>query len=328
MEFANQNIKIQRGLLLVSIVLFILKVTAWYLTSSVAILTDALESTVNIAAASIGLYSLILSARPKDDNHPYGHGKVEFVSSAIEGTLICIAGLVIVYESITNFIHGHKLSALDTGLYLICASALINYLVGWYSIKIGKKNNSYILIAAGKHLKSDTYSTLGIMLGLILVIFTGALWLDSAVALFFAGIIIYTGVGIIRKSIAGIMDEADFILLKELIEYADENRRENWIDLHNLRIIKYGSILHIDCHLTVPWYFNVREAHQEIDYFTKLIREHFGNTVELFIHTDGCESFSCVLCYKKDCNERKHPFAEKVKWDVKRVLANHKHRVN
>lgn len=327
MNHQIENIRVQRLLLVISISLFGLKIAAWYITGSVAILTDAIESIVNIVAAALGLYSLILSYKPRDENHPYGHGKVEYVSAAIEGTLICIAGLLIVFESVSNFYTGHELKQLDTGIYLIAVSAIINFIVGWYAITTGNKNKSYPLIAAGKHLQSDTYSTVGILAGILLILFTGKLWLDSAVALLFACIIIYTGIKIIRQSLAGIMDEADFILLKELVDYANEHRHENWIDLHNLRIIKYGSIMHIDCHLTVPWYLNVREAHLEIELFTELIRSKYGKSVEFFIHTDGCEDFSCSLCTKSNCNARTNSFREKVKWTLQRVSSNKKHHV-
>ena len=161
---------------------------------------------------------------------------------------------------------------LDYGILLVSITAIINYITGSYCIKIGKKNNSLALVASGKHLKSDTWSTIGIIIGLILIYFLHWPWLDSGVAVIFAFIIIYTGYTIVRKSLAGIMDEADNELLKKLVAFLQENRRENWIDLHNVRIIKYGSILHLDCHLTVPWYLNVHEAHDEIDILSQKIK--------------------------------------------------------
>ena len=198
----NDNIKIQKILVSVSIVLFIIKIIAWVLTGSVAILTDALESTVNVVAGLIGLYSIILSSKPKDKEHPYGHGKVEFISSAIEGTLISIAGIIIIYEAMNNLIHPHDLKQLDYGLILIAITALVNYLVGYYCVKKGIANNSPILVASGAHLKSDTYSTIGLLVGLLFVIITGYKWIDSIAALIFAFIIIFTGYKIIRKSIS------------------------------------------------------------------------------------------------------------------------------
>jgi divalent metal cation (Fe/Co/Zn/Cd) transporter len=121
------------------------------------------------------------------------------------------------------------------------------------------------------------------------------------------------------------MDETDETMVKELIEMLQQERRVNWIDLHNLRIIKYGPTLHLDCHLTVPWYFNVNEAHREVDMLDKLVKDKYGSSVEMFIHTDGCIEFSCAICSKGDCNVRKHPFIRSVKWDFNNITGNVKH---
>ena len=322
----QENVRIQKLIVIVAVLLFIIKIVAWWLTKSVAILTDALESTVNVIAGFIGLYSLHIAAKPKDTDHPYGHGKAEFISAAVEGTLILVAGFIIIYESLDNFVHPHELKKLDYGIVLVAITALINFFVGYFTAKKGKKNNSLALIASGKHLQTDTYSTIGIIIGLALILFTGYKWLDSAVAILFAFIIIYTGYHIIRDSIAGIMDEADSALLSKLVIVLNENRKENWIDLHNLRVIKYGGQLHIDCHLTVPWYLNVNEAHAEIDALIALIKKEFGDAIEFFVHTDGCLDFQCSLCSKQDCGVRQHPFEKKMAWTLSNIIANKKHR--
>lgn len=298
---------------------------AYFLTNSISILTDALESTVNVAAGFIGLYSLFIVSKPSDQNHPYGHGKAEFLSAAIEGTLIAIAGLVIIYKAVDNLIHPQLIHQLDYGILLIASTAFINFCIGLVSIRQGKKNNSLALIASGRHLQSDTLSTVGIIAGLIVIYYTNILWLDGAIAILFALIIIYTGYSILRKSVAGIMDEADITLLKKMIAVLNDNRRENWVDLHNLRVIKYGGRLHVDCHLTVPWYLNVKEAHVEIEELSKLIREQFSNSMELFVHSDGCQYFQCAICFKHDCPVRKQPFEKRIQWDVENVLTDKKH---
>lgn len=130
-----------------------------------------------------------------------------------------------------------------------------------------------------------------------------------------------------RTSIAGIMDEADIDLLKRIVNVLNKYRQENWVDLHNLRIIKYGAILHLDCHLTVPWYLNVHEAHREIDALSTLVRKEFGESVELFVHSDGCLPFSCKICDKQNCSERKHNFEKKITWTVDNILQNQKHQL-
>src|ERR1700712_3904714 len=186
-----------------------MKVIAWYLTGSVAILTDALESTVNVVAGLIGVYSLYVSAKPKDTDHPYGHGKAEFLSAAVEGTLISVAGVIIVYEAVNNLLHPHTIQKLDYGIWIVAITAVINYVAGSICIKTGKKNNSLALTASGRHLQSDTYSTLGIIAGLLLLYFLKLWWIDSAVAILFAFIIFFTGYRIVRSSVSGIMDEAD-----------------------------------------------------------------------------------------------------------------------
>ena len=327
MNTANQNFKIQKYIAFISIALFIIKLAAWYITHSVAILTDALESIVNVVAGLIGLYSIYLSGKPKDSDHPYGHGKVEFLSAAIEGALIGIAGILIIKEAVLNLYKPHEIHSLDYGIYLVLFTAVINFIAGRICVAQGKKSNSLALIASGKHLLADTYTTSGIALGLVLLLFTKIIWLDSVVAILFASIVLYTSYKIIRSSVAGIMDEADDELINKMVLLLNKNRKINWIDLHNLRIIKYGSTIHVDCHLTVPWFFNVHEAHREIDDLSILVKEHFGNSVELFVHSDGCLDFSCPICDKQDCTVRKHPFEKKIEWSMQNISTDKKHQL-
>lgn len=325
---AKENYQFQKIVTVVGVLLFIIKVVAWWLTNSVAILTDALESVINVVSGFVGLYSLYLSSLPRDRNHPYGHGKVEFISASVEGGLIIMAGLIIIFEAIQNLLHPSAVGKLDYGILLVAFTAVINYILGWYAIKKGKTNKSLALVASGKHLQSDTYSTIGIIIGLILLYFTGYAWLDGAVALLFACIIIVTGYKIVRGAISGIMDETDEQLLNEVVDYLQETRRVNWIDLHNMRIIKYGSVLHFDCHMTVPWYFNIIEAHLEVDELQNDIESKFGTEIEIFVHVDDCKPFSCTLCSKFDCTERKEAFKKQIVWTVENVSKNKRHNSN
>lgn len=308
-------------------VLFLTKIIAYQFTHSLSILSDALESIVNVIAGFIGLYSLYIAAKPRDMEHPYGHGKAEFVSAAIEGGLIVAAGIMIVYETVLNFVQESPLQKLDTGLYLIGLTAAINFIAGSICIKIGKRNTSLALQASGKHLQVDTYSTIGIIAGLVIILLTKLYWLDKVIALGMSVLIIYNGYKIIRSSLAGIMDEADMKLLNTVIKVLNEHRRENWIDLHNLRVIKYGALLHVDCHLTVPWYLNVHEAHREIDELAALIKQEFGDAIELFVHTDGCMPFSCTICTKTDCTAREQPMKSRLDWTLQNIISNKKHQL-
>jgi cation diffusion facilitator family transporter len=323
----QQNLNIQKWIAAISVVLLAIKFIAYYLTHSVAVLTDALESIVNVVAGFIGLYSLYIASIPRDINHPYGHGKAEFLSSAVEGTLISSAGAIIIYKAIQHLIYPVTLQKIDKGIILVGITAIINLIVGLMGIKNGKKNQSVALIASGRHLISDSYSTFGIIAGLLLILLTNLKWMDSAVAIFFGIIIIYTGYKILRRSIAGIMDEADIELLTKMVHILNDNRRENWIDLHNLRIIKYGSILHVDCHLTVPWYLNVSEAHAEIEALGSLIRREFGESLELFVHSDGCLYIQCPICIKSDCPVRHHPLQKRIEWTLENILQDKKHQL-
>ena len=327
MQIVQQNLRLQKIITGIGILLFVMKVIAWYLTGSVAILTDALESTVNVIAGLIGVYSLYVSAKPKDQDHPYGHGKAEFLSAAVEGTLITIAGFIIIYEALNNLIHPHLVKKLDAGILLLAITGVINYAAGFICISTGKKNNSLVLVASGKHLQTDTYSTIGIIMGLVLLYIFKLWWIDSAVAILFAFIIMFTGYKIIRSSVSGIMDEADATLINKMVVMLNENRKENWIDLHNLRIIKYGGTLHIDCHLTIPWYLNINEANLEIDALSDIVKKELGNSMELFVHSDGCNDFSCRLCSKQNCNFRQHTLEKKIEWTIENISLDNNHRL-
>lgn len=319
------SIRVQRYVAILSIVLFVGKFIAWYLTNSVSVLTDALESTVNVIAGLIGLYSIILAAKPRDIDHPYGHGKAEFVSSAIEGVLICIAGLFIIYESVQQLINPHPLQELDKGIYIVAATGIINYAMGVYAVRQGRKNKSLIVESAGRHLKTDAYSTLAIVIGLVLLLITKWQMLDSIVAMIFALIILRTGYSVVRKSLSGIMDEADVKLIQRVIDLMQKNRKEDWIDLHNLRVIESGERLHIDAHLTLPWYYEVKDAEVEIHRLEDIIDKNFSNKVEVFIHIDACQEYSCKLCAKHDCHVRQHPFKELETWTMENVWEDSKH---
>ena len=322
-----QNLSIQKWVAAISVILLVIKFTAYYLTRSVAVLTDALESIVNVAAGFVGLYSLYVAAKPRDINHPYGHGKAEFLSAAVEGTLILSAGAIIIYKAVQHLIFPVIITSIDQGIFLVGLTAVINLAVGLVGVRFGKRNQSLALIASGRHLISDSYSTFGIIVGLLLILFTKLFWIDSVIAILFGLFIIYTGYQILRRSIAGIMDEADEELLTRMIQLLNLNRRQNWVDLHNLRVIKYGSVLHVDCHLTVPWYLNVQEAHAEIEALATLIRKEFGELLELFVHSDGCLYVQCPICIKPDCPVRHHPFEKRIEWTLENILKDKKHQL-
>lgn len=201
--------RVQRRIVLCSVMLMAGKFAAYFLTNSVGVLTDAMESIVNVTAGLISLYSLYRAARPADRNHPFGYGKIELISASIEGLLILLAGAAIVYEGVRRLFVPSQIEQLDTGIAIVAAAGAVNYLLGLYSIRTGRRYDSVALVAGGRHLQSDTYSTIGLVAGLVLLYVTRIGWIDSALAMLFGGIIAWTGISILRKTASDLMDTAD-----------------------------------------------------------------------------------------------------------------------
>lgn len=324
---AKQKIKAQALAVAIGIGLMGIKFAAFFITNSNAILTDALESIVNVSAGSFALYSVILASKPRDKDHPYGHGKVEFLSAGLEGGMIALAGVIIIGKSIYNFIYPQEIGHMDIGAWITGFAGAINAVVGWYLIKQGKAHRSLALQADGRHLMSDAYTSAGLLIGLVVIYITGIVWLDNVVAILFGLLLIYHGYKLLRESTSGIMDEADYKLLSEVIEVIRAERQENWIDIHNLRIIKYGSALHIDAHMTLPYYFDLKEAHAEISQVDHIVSDSFGDDTEFFIHADYCEPpIQCSICSKSDCKVRGAEYEGKVKWTLDNVMLNQRHQ--
>jgi len=321
----KDKIGFQKLIAAFGVILFVGKIIAWKMTDSDAVFSDAMESIVNVISAFMGLYSLYLAAKPKDKDHPYGHGKVEFVTSGIEGALIAIAGIMIIYEGINSLVVGKVLSQLDWGIAIIAATAVINYFLGYISIRKGEQENSLVLISSGKHLQSDTVTTLGVVISLIVVYFTKIYWLDSVVALIFGVYIIFVGYKIVRKSLSGIMDEQDRDLLDQIIKILEENRRTEWIDVHNMKIQQFGASLHIDAHITLPWYYSLRDAHNEMEKMILLLAKNINRSVEFNFHMDDCKPISCAICRISDCPVREQDFVKKVIWTPENVTYWDKH---
>ncbi|HEU4719683.1 MAG TPA: cation diffusion facilitator family transporter, partial [Bacteroidia bacterium] len=202
----QSKVKIMRLMLVFSTLLLCLKFFSWWLTKSNAILTDALESIVNVVAGAFALFSISYAAKPRDKEHPYGHGKIEFVSAGFEGALIFFAGGVIIYEAIKGFIFPHAIAKADIGAFLSAASGLCNFGMGYFLVKRGKKQHSALMEASGKHLISDTVSSIGLVVGLYLIYVTGLSWIDNALAVTFGSYIIYTGFRIVRESLGNLLD--------------------------------------------------------------------------------------------------------------------------
>jgi len=284
------------------------KLGAWRITGSTAVLSDALESFVNVAAGALLLWSLWVSAQPADRNHPYGHGKVEFFSAGVEGTLIAIAALMIGVEAVRSLLAGPTLRSLDLGLVLVTGATAGNALLGWHLIRTGRRVHSLALLADGKHLLTDVVTSVGVIAGLLLVRVTGLAIVDPLVAFAVAAHILVTGWRLARQAVGGLMDEADPASLREMVEALETRRDPWWIDAHSLRAWRSGAVEHVDLHLVVPRYFDADRLHgiaQDVEDAALAATRRPG---EAIVHFDPCRPRHCTSCAVEACPVRGAPF--------------------
>lgn len=301
------------------------KFVAYFLTNANAILTDAAESIVNVLASAFAFYSIYLATLPKDENHPYGHGKIEFFSAFVEGVLIGLAGIIIILKSSYDLINPHVITKLYDGAIIIGATGIVNLFVGFYLISVGKKHHSITLDADGKHLLTDAVTSAGLVIGIILIQLTQIYWLDGLISIALGFYIIYNGYKLTRKSVGGLMDESNLDIVKDIVSILQNNRADSWIDVHNLRAQQYGSDLHVDCHVTLPYYLDLNVVHQEISNIDQLINVVGSHNTELFIHADPCLPACCNYCKMHHCPVRQEEFKGEVKWTMENVTKNQKH---
>lgn len=294
--------------LIVGFALMAVKFWAFYETGSAAILTDALESIINVVAGGFALVSVIYAAAPPDRNHPYGHGKIEFYAAGFEGSLIILAAVGIVWESWNKFFNPQPLPNLGLGLILLAGAGIVNLFLGLVLLRAGKKTESLTLVADGRHVLTDVYTSGAVLAGLALVLLTDWLWLDPAVACLAAVNIVFTGYKLIRESFAGLMHETDPALLDEICRAIAEKREPSWLDVHKLRAWRAGRLLHMDFHLILPKEMSLEAAHEEVVTLENLLKERFGADADILIHADPCHNSDCPVCAKALCGDRSAPF--------------------
>jgi len=323
----NQNKLKQRLILLsfiASILLTGLKFFAYYLTSSNAILSDALESIINVIASGFAFYSIYLSSQPKDRNHPYGHGKVEFFSAGFEGALIIIASLFIILEAVKRIMDPAPIQNLAQGSGFILFTILVNTAIGYKLLTEGKKANSLALVADGRHLMTDSISSLVLIISVGLILLTGFVWIDSVASLLFGIFLAYNGFKLVSKSVAGLMDASDEHLLGKVVNTLRSHKKPEWIDVHNLRVQQYGSDLHIDCHLTLPYYWELQRVHETIHDLEDILKNSHNGETEVFVHADPCLYQCCYFCRIDNCPVRQHDFIKDIEWDASSLVKNEK----
>ncbi len=311
--------------LVVSVVLIVVKFYAWVLTRSQAVLTDALESIINVVASGFALYSIYLASLPKDENHPYGHGKIEYLSVGFEGGLILIAGGYIFYSALQALLHPHAIDRPDWGIALLAATALVNLVVGFLLVRAGRQHHSPALVGDGQHLYLDAVSTFVSCAALGLVIITDNVLYDALAALLLGLFIVVNGYRMVRRSVSGLMDEADVTTVQQVVAELQEHRQPGWIDVHNLRVQRYGSSLHIDCHVTMPYYLSLEQTHEQVHGIEEVVAQEFEVPVEMFVHADPCTFDACSHCHVADCPVRQHPFTREITWTLANVAKNERH---
>jgi cation diffusion facilitator family transporter len=304
------RVRLHAGLisLVVAIGLLWVKFFAYQLTGSTAVLSDALESIVNVVAAVFALASLLFAGRPADRNHPYGHGKIEYFAAAFEGGLIAFAAIMIVREAWRGFFRAPELQQLDLGLTITFGAGVANAALGWFLIRTGKSTQSLTLVADGQHVLSDFWTSLGVIVGLLLVRLTGIVWFDPLVAAIVGVNLGWTGFWLVRHAAGGLLDEEDTKLLGRLIKALDAYRLPGIIRIHHLRAIRAGRFTHVDAHLVVPEFWSVERAHALAEGFEERVMSACGVEGEIVFHIDPCHRAYCAQCDVMHCPVRVDPF--------------------
>lgn len=298
--------------LVVSVLLTFIKFAAFQITKSNAILSDALENIVNVLAGIATLFVIFYAAKPVDDDHPYGHGKIEYFSAVFEGGLISFAAAAIMLEAIRSIINGNQLYNLDQGIILVVFAGIVNLLLGLFLKYTGKKQSSLALEASGQHIISDFWTSVGVVLGVAVIYWTNIVWLDSVVAISMAVLLGYTGLKIMRKSVRGLMDEEDISVLKKLAHRFEKSLLPGIIQIHHVKVIRSGDYHHVDAHIVLPEFWDVITIHDIMNDFEKKVFKSYEADGEMNMHVDPCRRAYCEACDLSSCHLREKNFVKRL----------------
>ncbi|MBL8755300.1 MAG: cation transporter [Planctomycetes bacterium] len=296
--------------LAVAVALLAVKFWAWACTGSQAIFSDALESVVNVAASAVALGTLAYAGRPADRDHPFGHGKVEFFAAAFEGGLVFCAALAILWQAALAFRGGTAPTQLDLGLLLTIAAGTANGALGWWLLRYGRRHRSAAIEADGLHVLSDFWTSLGVVVGLLLVRTTGLWWFDPLAAALMGVLLLVTGFGIVRRAAGGLLDEEDPDLLRRVVEQLGRRVRGGIIRIHHLRAIRSGRFHHVSAHVVVPEFWTVQRAHDAAEQLAAEVLRGITGEADIDFHTDPCERAWCRSCDVDACSVRAHAFVQ------------------
>jgi len=322
-ENRQQRTRIAAGILslVVGAGLMAGKFYVYRLTGSSAVFSDALESIINVVASSFAIVSIIMSAMPPDDSHPYGHGKIEFFSAGFEGALIVLAALGIFRVGAGHLFAPRPLPQLDIGLLLLVAVSAVNLLLGLVLVRVGRVTRSITLEADGRHILTDVYTSAGVVIGLLLVWLTDWYWLDGLVACLVGVHILCVGARLMLSSFKGLMDAADPEVLQQISDVILAHRRPTWIDIHKLRAWNAGSRIHVDLHLILPREIPLEEAHREADDLEQAILNEVPGAESVLVHMDPCERDNCPICGRSQCDHRERAFRRTCLWSTTTMTA-------
>ena len=310
--------------LVFGVILIISKWAAFFLTDSAAILSDAMESGVNVLSSAFVLYAVWLSNQPRDDDHPYGHGKVEYFSAGFEGALVLFAALSIAVVAISRLIYPVEIQRIEVGLAAQFIISVVTLAVGQAVLNAGEKLNSPSIRADGIHIRSDALTTFGTFTGLIIVWLTGIIWLDTVIALVVAVWLAFSGARVVREAVGGLMDEADPELLDAIAGVLESVRESGWISPHHAKIHHLGRAIHVDLHMVFPAYWSLQQTHAATERIEEAFIEEFGWGTELMLHMESCTPRSCSYCDMKECPIRSSPFIERNRWDGAHIAMRHR----
>jgi cation diffusion facilitator family transporter len=280
--------------LVVGVLMLIGKMTAWWLTSSAAILSDAAESVVHVIAVGFAAFSLKLSHRPANGRFPYGYERVSFFSAGFEGALIIMAAAFIIVEAIHRWRAGLFPENLGTGTAMIAAASLINLALGWYLVRTGKRVDSLILRANGTHVLTDSWTSFGVVGGLLLVIWTGWKPFDPLLAIAVAANIVWSGGSLFLNSVKGLMDYADPEIGRRITAELEAIRRELGTDYHELRFRSTGSRILVEVHLLFPFTEQLGRAHAIATEIEKRLQAAAGAPLEVVTHLEAREDHDTI----------------------------------
>lgn len=272
--------------LLVSALSLIIKSSGFYLTDSTTALSDALESVIHILAVIFVYYGFLLSAKPADEKHLYGHERVEFISVGIEGAVILLAGITIIYKAVTNYLFGYDLQQIEAGIALMGAAGLVNFLLGRYLVKVGREENNMMVVSNGKHTLTDVWTSAGVVATLLIIKFTGWMVLDSLVSIALAFYIMYEAFKLLRYSVDGLMDSKNQQVDAIVRNILNDDLPGSMMDVHNLRHRTTGSTTWIEFHALFEKNIDLETAHDDATRLERKLIDALPGDVIVTIHLE------------------------------------------